>query len=281
MKILVTGAKSQLGAELIHLKTPLEIISFTRAELDICDLKVVAKILKTQQPNWVVNTAAYTAVDRAELEPKAAFAVNCTGVENLAKVCKELAIPLLHISTDYVFSGNKNQPYKEDDRCEPINVYGQSKLAGELALADILPEHIILRTSWLYGCYGKNFMKIILKLAKEKKELSIVADQQGTPTTTYDLATAILKIVQADTQYWGTYHCSNQGITTWFEFAKAIFQQQKSNFSTPQLTPITSAEYIAEACRPIYSVLNCDKLKNKYGITLPMWQQALKSIAKY
>lgn len=280
MRILVTGAGGQLATELFNLKTSLALLNFSRAELDICNIDSVSKILKQQKPDWVINAAAYTAVDRAETEPEAAFAVNFMGVENLAKVCSDLNVPLLHISTDYVFSGEKHQPYTEDDSCEPNNVYGKSKLAGELVLKEILPQHIILRTSWVYGQYGKNFMKTMLRLAQEKKELAIIADQQGSPTATPDLAYAILKIIQADKQYWGTYHCTNQESTTWFEFAKAIFKYQTVLPSAPELKAITTSEYITVARRPMYSVLDCAKLKKNYGIMLQPWDMALKSVLK-
>lgn len=280
MKILITGAAGQLATELskiLHAES-INNCGFTRAELDICDIVSVEEILTREQPDWVINTAAYTAVDKAESEPEAAFAVNCMGVENLATVCKALDIPLLQVSTDYVFSGAQQQPYKEDDSCEPINIYGKSKLTGELVLRKIWDKHIILRTAWVYGNFGKNFMKTMLNVAKQRSELTVVADQYGSPTATIDIAAAILTIVQAKIQHWGTYHFSNQGVTTWLDFANAIFLYQNEYLPRPIVKPITTAEYPTPAKRPEYSVLDCAKIQRDYKIVPRSWQQALQTV---
>ncbi len=281
MKILVTGGGGQLASELVHfpINAPLSVRAFSRIDLDIVDRHSVENVLQQQRPDWVVNTAAYTAVDAAEADESQAFAVNCQGVENLAIVCRELNIPLLHISTDYVFDGQQQQPYDENQVTDPLNVYGKSKLAGEKVLVDIWDKHIILRTAWVYGNYGHNFMKTMCRLAKEKNELSIVADQYGSPTATYDIAQAIFTIVQLPEITWGTYHFVNQGSTSWFDFAKAIIEldSQQQHYPMPLLKAITTDEYPTAAKRPKYSLLDCTKVQKTFNIHSRPWQQALQT----
>jgi dTDP-4-dehydrorhamnose reductase len=229
-----------------------------------------------------MNAAAYTNVDRAEDEPDRAYAVNADGPAYLARYCAEYRHVLIHISTDYVFDGTADRPYQESDPITPLGIYGQSKAKGEAAVRSALPEHIIVRTSWLYSVYGHNFVKTILKLASAKKALKVVADQQGSPTSAADLAAAILIIARkmgtAEKLAWGTYHYCGAGITTWHGLANKIIE-----LATPytplrirQAEAISTADWPTRAPRPLYSALDCTRLKVQFGIDTPPWQQSLQ-----
>jgi dTDP-4-dehydrorhamnose reductase len=268
IKILVTGKNGQLGSSLQELSTEflnLEFVFKDSKELDIADRNTVEKILYHDRPDVVINCAAYTLVDLAEEKTDRADLVNHIGVENLATICLELGIGLIHISTDYVFNGEKREPYEIADPTDPINIYGISKLAGEQAMQRIGPKGAIIRTSWVYSRYGSNFVKTMLRLGGERDVLNVVDDQFGSPTNALDLARACLYLVQ-NMEEWDTstkvYHYSNQGIISWYEFAKEIM---KLSGLTCRINPVSSAEYKTKAKRPSYSVLkyNMDKSLQK------------------
>jgi dTDP-4-dehydrorhamnose reductase len=284
MKVLITGAKGQLGQELVRLgqQADFEIHSLSRQQLDITNKNQIQQIFKRISPSMVINAAAYTQVDRAENESDLAYAVNKNGPAYLARYCADNHLTLIHISTDYVFDGTKGRPYQESDPIAPLGVYGQSKAQGETAIRSILPKHIIIRTSWLYGVYGNNFVKTILKLAAEKTALRVVADQFGSPTSAADLAKAALMIVRkisANEKYdWGTYHYCSKGITTWHGLAEKVIELAApyATLQAQQLEAITTAEWPTAAKRPPYSVLDCTRLERQFGIVPAPWQQSLK-----
>lgn len=263
-----------------------EAIGFDLPQIDITIKPDVEKILNNIKPAIVINAAAYTNVDRAEEERGVCFAANCTGPENIAAVCNSLEIPLFHISTDYVFDGSGNTPYTEKDIVSPINVYGQSKAEGDNAIRNILEKHIIIRTSWLYGMHGHNFIKTILRLGKEKEVIEVVSDQFGSPTFATDLAGAILTIPSHiknnSCDIWGTYNFCGAGITTWHGFAEKIIEEARkyTHIKTIQVKPITSKEYPVKAGRPSYSALDCSLINRKFGIASKPWQESLKTAIK-
>lgn len=283
MKILVIGSSGQLGWELGRRgKTKgVDIVPLDLPEFDICNPSAVRMAVNKTGISLVVNAAAYTAVDQAESEPDLAFAVNRDGPSYLASSCADVGIPIIHISTDYVFGGNKKRAYLETDPVSPVGVYGKSKAAGETEVRNHLQEHIILRTAWLYGVHGSNFVKTMLRLGKEKEVLRVVADQYGCPTYAADLAEAILAIaakLHAGKEInWGTYHYSGKGMTTWHGFAEAIFELAKEYYSLAikKVVPITTAEYPTPAKRPARSVLDCSLLVRYFGIQLRPWQESL------
>jgi dTDP-4-dehydrorhamnose reductase len=283
-KVLITGAGGQVGHELKMATSPYELIALTRNELDITQQDEVAKTVKKYNPDIIINAAAYTAVDKAEEESNRAFAINCDGVKNLAIACAENNIPLLHISTDYVFNGEKLSAYSEADPIAPLGVYGKSKAEGEAKLRELLPEHIILRTSWVFSSTGNNFVKTMLRLGKERVELSVVSDQQGCPTSAQSIAMVLLDIAQ---QYfsrkkipWGTYHYCNQPPTTWYDFASSIFDIAAAidNRPVPKLNAIPTSEYPTPAQRPTNSVLDCRKIEKAFGIVRRDWKVELTNI---
>ena len=271
MKVLVIGANGQLGWELCRRgeKQSFDIVSLDLPEFDITEPSAVKKAVSQTGISLVINAAAYTAVDKAESEPELAFAVNRDGPAYLASYCTEVGIPLIHISTDYVFDGNKKGPYFETEPISPLGVYGQSKAAGETEVKGHLKEHIILRTAWLYGINGHNFVKTMLRLGREKEVLRVVADQYGCPTYAADLAEAILEIAtqigeQRDI-IWGTYHYCGKGVTSWHGFAQAIFDLAKkyNSFMVKKVVHITTAEYQTQAKRPANSVLDCSLTRSE------------------
>lgn len=287
MKILVTAAQGQVGHALAMLsKDPaIEIISLPRQQLDITEPSSIQTSLAQIKPDVLVNAAAYTAVDKAESDRQAAFRVNETGAENLARACKQSGIPLIHISTDYVYSGEQTQPYTESDDTGPLNVYGASKLAGEQAVASILDEHIILRTSWVFGLHGNNFVKTMLRLGKVRAELGVIDDQHGGPTAAEDIADTILRLcgsIRAGRQTWGLFHYSGQPTTTWFGFACAIFDRAKSmGFDLGvSVKPIPTRDYPTPATRPKSTILDCNRIKNRYNIDQPDWRERLDAIIR-
>jgi len=284
MRLLLLGANGQLGQELSAAALPddIELVARSRSQTDIADTDAVAAAFSETQPDIVVNAGAYTKVDKAESERDEAFRVNATGPGVIAAACAKSDVPLIHISTDYVFDGTKADPYVETDATAPLGVYGASKLAGEQAVRDRHKKHLILRTSWVYGKFGSNFLKTILRLAAERDELRIVADQRGSPTNTSDLAEAILSLAPrlvagvAITD-WGTYHFSGQGETNWCQFADEILKRrEKWAGSRPRLMPITTAEYPTAARRPSNSVLDNRLVRTRFGLASRPWQEAAR-----
>jgi dTDP-4-dehydrorhamnose reductase len=288
MKILITGAGGQLGRELINqgqLKG-FSVQAPSEDDMDITDLEKIDRCMAFHQPEVVINAAAYTQVDKAESEAALAFAVNTTGSANLARMCAKNKIPLVHISTDYVFDGQKGTSYLETDAISPVGVYGRSKAEGEIEIRSHLKEHIILRTSWLYGIHGHNFAKTMLKLATTKPKIRVVADQYGSPTNAADLAQTIL-IISDRMQFnndvdWGTYHYCGQGVISWYNFAEKIVGLARlyADVKTTRIEPITTADYPTRALRPIYSALDCSRIQKHFGINPKPWQKSLEITIK-
>ncbi len=279
--ILITGAGGQVGHELAIARSQHRLIALTRAELDITDPQQLGSILDEQRPDIVINAAAYTQVDRAETERELAFAINGEAVGHLAAACGERDLPLLHVSTDYVFSGDADGGYLEDDAPAPQSVYGESKAAGEAVLRAALAQHIILRTSWVFSASGNNFVKTMLRLGLERPELGIVADQFGCPTSARSIAQVLLEIADLHLAgapiEWGTYHFCNAPATSWYDFASKIFQLA-DGYESLKLRKITTAEYPTPAVRPMNSILNCDKLKSTFGIVQNDWADELRLV---
>lgn len=273
--IVVFGASGQLGQCIKTVAAEKQITTLIfppEEDANILNTDGLARIFEQYKPGWVINCAAYTAVDKAEDEFEPAEKVNKTGAENLAKFCKANGAVLIHISTDFVFKGDVARPLKEDDETNPISVYGKTKLDGELAVAAVFSEYFIIRTGWLYSQYANNFVKTMLKLGAERDELRIIADQVGTPTYAIDLAGFILMIITADSKAYGTYHYSNEGVTSWFDFARAIFDISGTQVKA---IPVRSDEYVTKATRPGYSVMDKSKAKQTFSIEIPYWRDSL------
>lgn len=281
MKILVTGKQGQLARALDQAGAAagIEVRLAGRAECDICDVASVDEWIASQTPDIVVNTAAYTSVDLAEREPDAAFAANAAGAENVARACDNAGIPLIHISTDYVFDGRKTSPYREADQTGPLNVYGRSKFEGERRVAQACARHIILRTSWVHSPWGNNFVKTMLRLGATRETIDVIDDQFGCPTYAPHLADAILTIARAvanRSDAFGTYHVAGQSETSWYGFAVEIFRQAALHGTqSPTVRPIAAAQYPTAAQRPANSRLDCARLQNVFGITLPDWRTGI------
>ena len=286
MKVLVLGARGQVGRELCRLAWPAgyAVAGFDRDLVDITRREAVFRIVGHERPDIIVNAAAYTAVDRAESEAEAAWAGNFAGPANLAAACAGAGIPLVHISTDYVFDGTKPVPYRENDPVAPLGVYGQSKEAGDRAVREALAEHVILRTAWVYAAHGHNFVKTMLRLAGERPVLRVVADQTGSPTGAADIAAAIAAILQqlaAGNRRWGTYNFAGAGAVTWHGFAEAIFELAAPwRGPPPRVEAITTAEYPTPARRPANSVLDCTKIEEDFGIRPRPWREALADVVR-
>ncbi|MBC9934779.1 dTDP-4-dehydrorhamnose reductase [Chitinophaga qingshengii] len=278
--ILITGGHGQLGQSLKKAGEayPQFNLVFTDAtELDITDNAALATYFGANQIDACINCAAYTAVDKAESDEETAFLLNFQAVLALAEVCAQHHTQLIHISTDYVFSGKQNVPYTEEDDTDPQSIYGASKLRGEAAAVGYNPDTIVVRTSWLYSEYAVNFVKRMQELMREREELSVVFDQAGTPTYAGDLATALLDILQykanhPDATLGGIYHYSNEGVTSWYDFAVTI---KELTAATTRVLPVTSDKYKTAAARPAYSVLNKEKIKTTFGIQIPYWRDSL------
>ena len=274
-KILVIGAGGQLGQCLKAVAADRKISEVRFAdenEANILDTAGLERLFNSEKPTHVINCAAYTAVDLAEDQQDLAKAINETGAANLAHACKNTNATLIHISTDFVFEGNLVKLLTEQDAAHPISVYGQTKLDGEKAIASILDNYFILRTSWLYSPYANNFVKTMLKLGAERDELNIIADQVGTPTYAIDLANAIYDIILANQQSYGIYHYSNEGVTSWYDFAQAIFSISQMPV---KVHPIPSSAYPTKAKRPSFSVMDKSKIKATFQLHVPHWRDSL------
>jgi dTDP-4-dehydrorhamnose reductase len=278
--VIVSGKNGQLGNELHDasaLSTQFEYYFFGKDELDISDKSSLEKIFAEHKPVYFINTAAYTAVDKAETEQEVAYLINAEAVSSITKICSRYNTVLIHLSTDYVFNGNNKQPYKENDLTDPINYYGYSKWMGEQLALENNTQTIIIRTSWVYSVYGHNFVKTMLRLMKERSTLNVVNDQFGSPTYAKDLAEVILQIIvkihSVKNFHSGIYHFSNEGIISWYNFATAIRDIKKLNCS---VHPITTAQYPTPAKRPFYSVLSKEKIQSAFDIILKNWRESLE-----
>ena len=290
MVVLVTGANGQLGQSLQFIASNYPEIQFvfcSSSDLDITKKQNCQAVFSKYKPNYCINTAAYTAVDKAESELEKAHLINVIGAKNLAEVCAAFSAKLLHVSTDFVFDGTKQTPYTEEDIPNPTGVYGQTKLDGEKAIQETFDDYFIIRTSWVYSQFGNNFMKTMLRLASERDTLSVVNDQIGTPTNAVDLAECLIKLIQTDchpelvegqqptTDNFGIYNFSNEGQCSWYDFAKKIFEIHKIKID---LQPIPTSSYPTPAKRPKYSVLDKTKIKTVFGIAINDWKKSLKAI---
>lgn len=287
MKILVTGTSGQVGGELMRTLAGLgELIAPRRAEMDLEHAPSIRGFVRELKPDWIVNPAAYTAVDRAESETHLAHCINAEAPRVLGEEAARLGIPVVHFSTDYVFPGTGTTPWRETDHPQPLGTYGATKLEGERALAGSGAAHVVLRTSWVYGATGKNFLRTILKAAAERPELRIVGDQHGAPTTSGDLARLTAEILRQcqngiPEEKQGVYHAVNSGETTWFGFAEAMVaaaKEREPQKTWAKLTSIHTAEYPTPAKRPENSRLNCERLAQNFGYTMPSWQDGLRAV---
>ena len=282
--ILLIGCTGQLGQELQQTLAPYgDIIAVGRPTVDLAQPDTLRQLIGKLQPHLVINAAAYTAVDKAETEPELALAINATAPGILAQETQKQQAFLVHISTDYVFDGRQNRPYQETDPTNPLSVYGQTKLAGEQVIRENCEHHLILRTSWVYGTHGKsNFVKTMLRLGGDQEEIRVVADQIGSPTWTGDIASAITGLIPAfkDSDIDGTYHYTNSGVASWYDFAVAIFEEAHSlgfPLKVKRVVPITTADYPTPAQRPAYSVLSCAKISAVLELA-PHWRQSLRKM---
>lgn len=281
MKILITGRNGQVAQALLSsLQGLAELVCLGRDELDLADAEAIRTRVRALRPDLIINAAAYTAVDQAESEPDPAFAINATAPGVLAEEAKALGVPLIHYSTDYVFDGSKAAPYQDDDQPQALGVYGQSKLAGEQAIAAVGGQYLILRTSWVYSLHGRNFLLTMQRLLQEREELRVVSDQIGAPTWAGTIAAATRELIKqwqkGQPGPWGTFHLTGQGETSWFGFASAIGEHLRAaGKPCARLLPIASSEYPTPARRPLNSRLDCSRLQRAWNIQLPTWQTAL------
>jgi dTDP-4-dehydrorhamnose reductase len=283
MRFLVLGGSGQLGTQLREMPLPrgVELVAPARAAVDLGDLAAIRRIVAAQPWSVVIDAAGYTHVDRAESEEELAFAINAEAAACLAAETGKRGIPLIYVSTDYVFDGRKGAPYVEKDLTAPLNAYGRSKLAGERRVSAANPRHVILRTAWLYSPHGANFVRTILRLAQEREHLTVVADQRGCPTSARDLAQACLDIArrcaaEPERTDYGLYHFAGAGAATWFELAGAIVEQAAGRLGrTPRLEPISTAQYSSPAARPADSRLDCTAIQDAFGLAPRPWRRAL------
>ena len=277
MKVLVTGAKGQLGTDLMNelAKRGIEGIGVDVEEMDITDAEACRRVIKASGADAVIHCAAYTAVDAAEDNVELCRRINGEGTRNVAQACTEADVKLMYISTDYVFDGQGTRPWEPDDERHPLNVYGQTKYEGELAVEELSDKYFIVRIAWVFGVAGKNFIKTMLRLGKERGAVSVVDDQVGSPTYTYDLARLLVDMIQTDK--YGRYHATNEGLCSWYEFAKEIFRQ--AGMDVP-VTPVSSSEFPAKATRPSNSRMSKEKLSENGFERLPAWQDALGRFLK-
>lgn len=276
MIVLVTGGNGQLAQCIndVRISYPNIDFVFTDVEdLDITNQEKLNLFFESNTFDWCINCAAYTAVDQAEIHSELANKINTLGAKNLAIACKKNNLKLIHVSTDFIFDGNSKKPYAEVDKPNPISVYGATKLKAEQEIKSILNEHFIIRTSWLYSEFGHNFLKTMIRLAKDKSEINVVNDQIGTPTYAKDLALVILEIINLNSKNYGIYHYSNSGTITWYDFARSIFEFKGVNI---MVNPIKTKDYPTLAKRPAYSVLDTSKIKQTLNIQIPNWRDSLK-----
>ncbi len=275
MKIVVLGASGQLGSCLKKVAEERNItdISFpSEQDGNILSPELLDKLFEAETPQYVINCAAYTAVDKAEDEQDICRKVNREGAANIAVACEKHGAALVHISTDFVFRGNVPQLLSETDPAEPENIYGLTKLEGEQDIVRILDQHFIVRTSWLYSEFANNFVKTMLRLGAERDQLGVIVDQVGSPTYAIDLAGAIFDIIESGSEAYGIYHYSNEGVTSWFDFAKTIFDISGTSVV---VNPVKTSEYVTKAVRPAYSVMDKSKIKSTFGIAIPYWRDSL------
>lgn len=291
-RILVTGINGQVGHALqsafAQQSSSTNLIFLNRNQLDLTNVDEIRRVIQTIQPDLIINPAAYTAVDKAETESALAYAINATAPRVLAEEASRIGARLIHFSTDYVYSGTKSSPYTEDDATDPLSIYGKNKLAGEEAVRAVGLPHLIFRTSWVYGAYGKNFLKTILRLAAERDELRVVADQVGAPTSANAIANAVLEVITRwQTETTETYHLVNSGQTSWYGFTRAIVEEYAQlqatrgwpslKVSPENIQAITTKEFPTPAVRPTNSCLNCAKLARDFSVQLPDWRDSLVS----
>lgn len=278
MRVLVTGAKGQLGTDLMNelKKQGLEGIGVDIEEMDITDEKACMKVISEADVDAVIHCAAYTAVDAAEDNVELCRKINGDGTRNVALACKAADVKMMYISTDYVFDGKGTRPWEPDDERHPLNVYGLTKYEGELAIEELLEKYFTVRIAWVFGVAGKNFIKTMLRLGKEQGAVSVVNDQVGSPTYTYDLARLLVDMIQ--TEHYGRYHATNEGECSWYEFAVEIFRQ--AGMENVTVTPVSSSEFAAKAVRPENSRMNRKKLSDNGFTRLPDWQDALSRFLK-
>jgi dTDP-4-dehydrorhamnose reductase len=271
-RVLILGAQGMLGHDLVEVfSKEYEVTGLDIEDLDITRQGATRKTIKDLLPNVVINAAGYTDVDGCEKKINKAFAVNGQGSKNVAKSCRDIGAKLIFISTDYIFDGEKGSPYREDDPPNPLSIYGESKLMGERYVEEVLDDYLIVRTQWLYGKHGRNFVETILALAEERDHIEVVHDQQGSPTYTADLSWGIAALVAKDSR--GAFHVSNSGSCSWYDFALEIVRL--ANSSQVEIVPISSTVLNRPAKRPLYSILNCQRLKQAAGIEMRSWQTAL------
>jgi len=288
MKIVLFGAGGQLGRTftVVTQSQEIKVSSYPRDKADITNRKIIFSILERENPDYVVNAAAYTAVDKAEAEQERAFLINEVGVKNIAEACKKYNATLIHISTDYMFDGENSAAYIENDKPNPINVYGLSKWKGEEAVRQALDQHIILRVSWVFGLYGNNFVKTMLKLGSEREALNIVSDQIGCPTSTENISNVILEIIDhletKSNKPFGTYHYCDSPVTNWHAFAKKIFSEAEKYqpLKIKQVNAIKTVDYPTPAKRPMNSQLNCELIKSTFDIEQRSWEKSLNKLVK-
>ncbi|MDY3773535.1 MAG: dTDP-4-dehydrorhamnose reductase [Eubacterium sp.] len=274
MKVLVTGVKGQLGYDVVRelQSRGHEAIGVDIEEMDITDETAVSRLMEETAPEAVIHCSAFTAVDRAEEEQELCYKVNVEGTENIAKMCQKLGCKMLYLSTDYIFSGEGQRPWEPEDTPSPLNAYGQSKYQGEVALRQYVDKYFIVRISWVFGINGNNFIKTMLRLGKENGAVKVVDDQIGSPTYTFDLAKLLVDMIE--TEQYGAYHATNEGICSWYEFAKEIFQE--ANMKEVTVTPVSSEEFPVKAKRPKNSRMSKEKLVQNGFSLLPSWQDAVK-----
>lgn len=275
MVVVVTGATGQLGQALQFIAKNHPEIQFhfySSSDLDITKKNSIETVFEKIKPNFCINAAAYTAVDKAESEKDLAQLINASGSKNLAEICNNFNTTLIHVSTDFVFDGEKEIPYSEGDLTNPQGIYGKTKRQGELEITKVARHYFIIRTSWLYSQFGNNFMKTMLRLSQERSSLNVVSDQIGTPTHAVDLANAIIKVILSTSKNYGIYHFSNEGTASWYDFAKKIFEVNKVDID---LKPISTLEFPTPAKRPKYSVLDKSKIKSEFNITINNWEDSL------
>lgn len=287
MRLLVTGIEGQVARSLVERGAQcggVEIVAVGRPALDLTRPEEVGKLLSAHRPDVVVNAAAYTAVDQAESEPEAAFAVNAEGAGAVAAVARDLGAPLIHLSTDYVFDGLSPNPYRETDAIGPANVYGCSKAAGEARVQEACPDAVILRLAWVYSPFGRNFVRTMLRLAQDRQVVRVVADQHGAPTSALDIAEAVIRVAQRlvsdpDPQLRGIFHMAAGGRANWAQFAEVVFEESaKLNGPLARVEPIATSQYPTAAARPANSQLDCSKLQSIYKISLPHWRGSVAPV---